>query len=557
MAIFEISSSWTLALGRTLVHSIWVGLIILGVLKLSFLWIPARMAGHRYRLASAALLLYAGVFVALFSLLYEPSQAIGEKLTVAAAIKMTDFPELKIQGRWHRPVWCYCTWLYFIGITISMIRFAVSISFMQSIRRSSRPVRGAWLARFNEFRERAGIGARIRLLVSGRTDTPLLAGILRPVIIVPAGMLTLLPFEQVEAILMHELFHLKRFDHLVNILQRVAEVLFFYNPAVWSISGTIRKERENCCDDLVLGGCSRPLDYARALYQLALEQRGAFLVFPAATGSGSGHLKTRILRMLNPTAMKTNIREKISALLLLIAGVIIVTVITGFSSAFSIIQYKGAPGLDSRTGAVPGPARIVSPDPGQAVMPAHGPAPLPFSLPDPGPAVMPAHGPAPLPFALPDPGPLSQPSVRSDSLPGPEGATTEGMEFEKEEIRKEIEAAMAEIDVKKIREEVAKAMAGIDWEKIRKEVEGAKLEALKELEEIDWEEIRKEVEGAKLEALKELEEIDWEEIRNEMAGVKLQIDSLMQDLDLDFDFDLNVDTVKHHQEDRDGNAGGD
>jgi bla regulator protein BlaR1 len=514
MAIFEISSSWTLALGRTLVHSIWVGLIILGVLKLSFLWIPARMAGHRYRLASAALLLYAGVFVALFSLLYEPSQAIGEKLTVAAAIKMTDFPELKIQGRWHRPVWCYCTWLYFIGITISMIRFAVSISFMQSIRRSSRPVRGAWLARFNEFRERAGIGARIRLLVSGRTDTPLLAGILRPVIIVPAGMLTLLPFEQVEAILMHELFHLKRFDHLVNILQRVAEVLFFYNPAVWSISGTIRKERENCCDDLVLGGCSRPLDYARALYQLALEQRGAFLVFPAATGSGSGHLKTRILRMLNPTAMKTNIREKISALLLLIAGVIIVTVITGFSSAFSIIQYKGAPGLDSRTGAVPGPARIVSPDP--------------------GPAVMPAHGPAPLPFALPDPGPLSQPSVRSDSLPGPEGATTEGMEFEKEEIRKEIEAAMAEIDVKKIREEVAKAMAGIDWEKIRKEVEGAKLEALKELE-----------------------EIDWEEIRNEMAGVKLQIDSLMQDLDLDFDFDLNVDTVKHHQEDRDGNAGGD
>ncbi len=521
MAIFDISSSWTLALGKTLVHSIWAGLLILAVLKISFLWIPARKANYRYRLASTALLLYAGSFVALFSLLYAPSPEAGEKLPVIAALKLADLPELTHQVRWHRPVWFYCTWLYFIGITISMIRSVVSIGFIQSIRKSGRPVSGAWVARFNEFRKRAGIGARIRLLVSARTDTPLLAGIIRPVIIVPVGMLTQLPFEQVEAILMHELFHLKRFDHLMNMLQKVAEVLFFYNPAVWSISSTIRKERENCCDDLVLGGCSHPLDYAKALYQLALEQKRTLSMVPAATGSGGDQLKYRIQRMLNPAAMKTNIREKISALLLCIAGVLIVTVISGFSSAFSIIQYKTAPGVDSPTGVVTDLDRIVPQEPEAAALAA----PLP----------------APRPSALPGPGPRPHPAILSDTLPEPEGISDERAEPDEEEIRKEIEAAIAEID----------------WEEIRKEVESAKLDALKELEEIDWEEIRKEVESAKLDALKELEEIDWEEIRKEMANVKLNLDSLMQDLDLDFDFDFDVDPEMHHQENEGGNAGGD
>ena len=61
-----------------------------------------------------------------------------------------------------------------------------------------------------------------------------------------------MPAGQVEAILLHELAHIRRHDYLVNLLQTVAESLLFYHPAVWWISGVIRTERENCCDDLVV-----------------------------------------------------------------------------------------------------------------------------------------------------------------------------------------------------------------------------------------------------------------------------------------------------------------
>ena len=121
------------------------------------------------------------------------------------------------------------------------------------------------------------------------------SGYLRPVILIPLGLLTGMPPAHVEAILLHELAHIRRRDYLVNLLQAVAENLLFYHPAVWWISGVIRTERENCCDDLVVAVRGNAYDYAVALTALE-ESRWTGEPALAATG---GNLMKRIHRLLD------------------------------------------------------------------------------------------------------------------------------------------------------------------------------------------------------------------------------------------------------------------
>ena len=550
MELFESSSNWIMALGKTLVHSLWVGLLFLSILRVLYVFIPSRFASRRYNVAAAILLLFTGTVVAIFSFLYAPVQGTSAIIPAGSGVVFPALYEIQSTSGWLQAICYYSTFIYFIGILFYLIHTIWSISQLHSIRKSGEPVQGLWLERFIAFKARAGIGIRTLLLVSDRTDTPLLAGIVKPVIIVPAGMLTQLPFTQVEAILMHELFHLKRFDHLVNLFQRIVEMLFFFNPAVWSLSRIIRSERENCCDDLVLRECSRPLDYARALYQLAREQGNPTTLVPAATGNNNGQLKFRIQRILNPATMKTNIREKISALLLLAGGFLIVAIISGFSSGFSITQYNQAP---EELSPVDNPS---DPDPVPQVQPAPSPNPVPvldlMPLTEPDPVVQPDTLP-PLDETPQVEEPVDWEEIKQEI----EEARQKAMEeIDWEEIKREVEAAkqkaMEEIDWEEIRNEMEEAklhaMEEIDWEKIRKEIEEAKLHAMEEInweemkqeiesamESIDWEEIERELEEAKV----TMEEINWDEIKMEIEEAMIHMDSFMQDFDFDMDMDFD------------------
>lgn len=141
----------------------------------------------------------------------------------------------------------------------------------------------------------AGLGIRrvVRVYESTVAAFPSVFGALRPVIVLPASVITGLPAAQLEAILAHELAHIARHDFLVNCLQTAAEVLLFYHPAVWWLSRTIRQEREMCCDSIAAEVCGDRIAYSRAL--LALEEsRQQFAL--AATG---GDLKSRIEALLH------------------------------------------------------------------------------------------------------------------------------------------------------------------------------------------------------------------------------------------------------------------
>ena len=150
-------------------------------------------------------------------------------------------------------------------------------------------------AKLQQLSNMLGIQKAIEIMESALVQVPTVVGHLKPVILLPASVLTGLSPEQIEAILAHELAHIKRCDYLVNIMQTVVEILGFYHPAVWLVSHKIRVERENCCDDIAVSLCSDSLCYARALTTMEEIRGGQPALAVAASG---GNLFSRIKRLL-------------------------------------------------------------------------------------------------------------------------------------------------------------------------------------------------------------------------------------------------------------------
>jgi hypothetical protein len=141
---------------------------------------------------------------------------------------------------------------------------------------------------------RLRVSPAVELLQSALVRAPTVIGWLRPAILLPASVLTGLTPDQLEAVLAHELAHIRRRDYLVNIAQSVVEVLLFYHPAVWWVSHRIRVEREHCCDDVAVSACGSVVTYTRALAEL--DQLGAQALQPAMAASGTPLLE-RVRRL--------------------------------------------------------------------------------------------------------------------------------------------------------------------------------------------------------------------------------------------------------------------
>jgi protein involved in polysaccharide export with SLBB domain len=158
-------------------------------------------------------------------------------------------------------------------------------------RPAAEAVRGAAEA----LRLRMGVARAVRLVESSWAQVPAVVGVLRPVILLPAGALSGLTMAQLESILAHELAHVRRHDYLVNLVQAAAETLLFYHPAVWWVSRRVREERELCCDDEAAAACGDRVLYARALADLEGLRALPTGLAPSARG---GSLARRIRRLL-------------------------------------------------------------------------------------------------------------------------------------------------------------------------------------------------------------------------------------------------------------------
>ncbi|MCP4611928.1 MAG: M48 family metalloprotease [Planctomycetes bacterium] len=162
-------------------------------------------------------------------------------------------------------------------------------------RRMVKQVDSTLLNKLKALTQKLKVKQTVQLMESALVQIPTVVGWLKPVILLPANALTGLSSEQLEAIIAHELAHIKRFDYLINILQTVVEILGFYHPAVWWVSHKIRAERENCCDDMAVSISGDRLSYAGALASMEEIRAAGGKLAVAATG---GNLFRRICRLL-------------------------------------------------------------------------------------------------------------------------------------------------------------------------------------------------------------------------------------------------------------------
>ncbi|MCA9179353.1 MAG: M56 family metallopeptidase, partial [Planctomycetales bacterium] len=206
-------------------------------------------------------------------------------------------------GRWLVSWQTVVVAFWVVGVALMAIRLSAQWVAVRRLVLSAAvfPAASPWNARLRRLTQSMGIRRNVRLLSSASIRVPVAVGIVRPIIIVPLSMLTDLTVSQVEAILLHELAHIRRHDYLVNLGQAVMEVLFFYHPVVWWISRQMRAERENSCDDLAIAACGSVTEYVHSL--AALEEHrshGVPGLATAATGAGAGSLLKRVRRLVEP-----------------------------------------------------------------------------------------------------------------------------------------------------------------------------------------------------------------------------------------------------------------
>lgn len=188
-------------------------------------------------------------------------------------------------------------WLWLAGSPLILVILACGVNGADRLRRAGRMLHeGDVVAANARLRAVLRVGRQVAIVACDRVATPILVGILRPAILLPPAVLAGCSPEQMEMILLHELAHVRRWDNLVNVGQRVIEAVLFFHPVVWWLSSWVRLEREECCDRVVVAHTGRPQAYAETLAFLALP--GITPRYAAATMADC-HLATRIRHILN------------------------------------------------------------------------------------------------------------------------------------------------------------------------------------------------------------------------------------------------------------------
>lgn len=324
------------AIGWALFHSLWEAAVVSAVLAavLSLL----RSARARYGAACLALCAVLVCFAATFleSLPRAHAQTASSNLILFAWTNLADGAagpstpmHLADVLPWLAPFWMagvlvFCLWHLASWIASRRLR-QTGVCCAPEF----------WQDRLGVLSARLSLAKPVALLESCLTAVPVVIGHVRPIILLPVGLLTGLAAEQIEAILLHELAHVRRFDYLVNMVQTALESLLFYHPLVWWISHVIRAEREDCCDDLAASLSGGKHQYAEALAALEQSRWGVPETALAATG---GNLVKRIRRLLIPTERpSSHLAPLVSAGILLLVG------------AAGLLAWQAAPAAQSQT----------------------------------------------------------------------------------------------------------------------------------------------------------------------------------------------------------------
>ncbi|HXW56136.1 MAG TPA: M56 family metallopeptidase [Candidatus Cybelea sp.] len=342
-------------LGWALVHFLWQGLALAALASMALAL--CRSAAVRYLVGIATLLLMLAAPLLTLELLWPDRSdrlaaasraSLSTLPATASGAALPSTPDLTDSASSAKPpvfprndllLWIVEGW--FAGVIILSLRTAGGVFVLECMRRrEAAPVSASVRQLCLAVQRRLGIRRAVRYCHSHMLDAPAVIGWIRPAVLLPLTALTGLSDEQLEAIIAHELAHIRRLDNFVNLFQIVAETLLFYHPAVWWLSKRIRLERENCCDDAALSVCRDAAKYARALALMAESRTAPSL----AMAANRGPLAARVARLLGTASPRSRARSAgIAASCVLLAGALLAA--NGF---FGIAHTALGSGLPAR-----------------------------------------------------------------------------------------------------------------------------------------------------------------------------------------------------------------
>lgn len=500
-----ISEEFIYSIGWTIFHSVWIGAVISLLLFIALSILNRSSAKLRYNVSLGALISMLVILAVVFTRTFETadkntfsesSQNVCKTELIASPPPGLDDDNYISDAKneisqtiinFLNSNYDIVTLFWLAGILLMTIRFTGGLVYSdRSQRRDNRESISRLAGLTNELKNKLGIQRRIEIVESLISKVPMTTGILKPVIFIPIGVLTGIPYNQVEAIIAHELAHIKRNDYLVNIFQSIIEIILFYHPAVWWISSMIRNEREMACDDIALELSDEKLTYIKALVSIS-ELETDMVSTAVAFAGNKKNLLNRIKRITKMKHSKLNRTDKWTSALMSIIIIAGVLIISGFSTRAGV-DYSEKPVLNISESINPVVDKriqsniIISQDTNK----------------------------------------LSGKITRTIIDPADKKEKDATFTFTEGELSKLIVdgKAIPESDyhlyselIEETREDMANAIS--DMEDAVVDIE----EAIKEIEDIDYEEIEMEIQ----EALTEIEEID-------MAGIEIEIASALEEI---------------------------
>jgi beta-lactamase regulating signal transducer with metallopeptidase domain len=367
------------ALAWSLVHFLWQGAAIAALA--AALMFAFKSPSTRYLVGVGALALMLMSFAVTFSVMRDSSGNGAERsadlpVPVAATawnhdnsapLSFVAAPEASDNFLWVARAWL-------VGVFGLALRIVFGLLVLEQLRRRGLvDLPPALVARFRALQARIGVSRFVRYCECQAVRVPAVIGLFRPIVLIPVRALTGLSPEQLEAVVAHELGHVKRFDIAVNFVQAIAETLFFFHPAVWWLNKRIRADREDCCDDVAVNVSGASVGYARALATMATWRYAPDFAM-AVTG---GPIAARVARLLGVREQDGGERTA----RVFTASLVLAAALVAGALSFGIVNPAQAQAAD-----VPPPVQIPAPPSPAAPVPA----PAPVKAPKPVVSAMPA-----------------------------------------------------------------------------------------------------------------------------------------------------------------------
>lgn len=508
------------ALGLAVLHSIWQGILLFCILKITLSVVPERRSAIRYNIGYAALTLLFGLF--LYDFISEWRLSVALQQLSLQLYNTTQPPATVTTVTWQDTLLVsYVTLfrrytpllalLYASGLLLLSFRLIRELLRVGYLRRQVMLPESLLQDRFLELKEKAGIRREVVLGLSQQVQVPVMLGYLKPVVLLPLSLMSRLDMQQLEAILLHELAHIRRQDYLWNILQMIMETLLFFNPVTWWLSSLIRDEREHCCDDYVLQQTGRSLPYAHALLALEEYRMVRYTAAMQALGGKKNSLLNRIKRI---TAMKQH-KEKSQKILATVTVVVLLAALACFATAFGQDRKeKNAKNSVTKIYSK-GKVTVVHDDGKTDTYPytAEDSAKVAETL-----------------EALPGTMALAENAIKAVDWDQISKTVTQSVDQAMNQVdwddigrktNESVTQAMKSVNLADVQHHVDEAMKQVDWDAIQSSVNEAVKKAGVAAKEVDWDEIRKDLADAKAEvaqamreARTEMSQVDREEIRN-------------------------------------------